>query len=102
MTSSNPLSGLAGRAALLRRLGATLEESPAVFSQSGLIRPGYMLGMDPGVSHLIQIICSRTKAPRNTMANQWFSFPLFGMSLPSISVASGLKAAQNSLQEEGG
>jgi|SRR5271154_3709341 len=44
VTSSNPLSGLSGRAALLRRLGAALEESPAVFGKT-LQRPGYMLGM---------------------------------------------------------
>ena len=45
MTSSNPLSGLSGRAALLKRLGSTLEESPTVFSKNGLFRPGYMLGI---------------------------------------------------------
>lgn len=44
VTSSNPLSGLSGRAALLRRLGATLEESPSVFGQNKLNRPGFMLG----------------------------------------------------------
>jgi hypothetical protein len=47
VTSSNPLSGLSGRAALLRRLGATLEESPAVFGQKNLFRPGCMLGKPP-------------------------------------------------------
>ena len=101
MTSSNPLSGLSGRAALLRRLGATLEESPAVFSQNGLSRPGFMLGMDYLGSHLIQITCSRTKAPRHTMVSQWSFFPRFGMSLPSISVASGPKVALNSPLKEG-
>ena len=45
MTSSNPLSGLSGRAALLKRLGSTLEEEPAVFSKNGLFRPGYMFGI---------------------------------------------------------
>jgi hypothetical protein len=45
VTSSNPLSGLSGRAALLRRLGTTLEESPAVFSQNNTFRPGCMLGI---------------------------------------------------------
>ena len=45
VTSSNPLSGLSGRAALLRRLGATLEESPAVFGKT-VKRPGYMLGIN--------------------------------------------------------
>jgi hypothetical protein len=45
VTSSNPLSGLSGRAALLKRLGSTLEEAPAVFSKQGLFRPGYMLGI---------------------------------------------------------
>jgi hypothetical protein len=45
VTSSNPLSGLSGRAALLKRLGSTLEESPAVFSKNDLYRPGYMLGI---------------------------------------------------------
>jgi hypothetical protein len=44
VTSSNPLSGLSGRAALLRRLGSTLEESPSVFGQNNIFRPGYMLG----------------------------------------------------------
>ena len=45
VSSSNPLSGLSGRAALLRRLGTTLEESPSVFTQAGSSRPGYMLGI---------------------------------------------------------
>lgn len=45
VTSTNPLQGLSGRAALLRRLGATLEESPKVFMQKGLSRPGYMIGI---------------------------------------------------------
>jgi Protein of unknown function (DUF1688) len=49
VTASNPLSGLSGRAALLRRLGSTLGESPAVFSQNGLSRPGYMLGTNSTV-----------------------------------------------------
>lgn len=44
VTSSNPLSGLSGRAALLRRLGSTLEQSPAVFTQHTISRPGNMLG----------------------------------------------------------
>ena len=44
VTSSNPLSGLSGRAALLRRLGSTLEEYPSVFGQNHIFRPGYMLG----------------------------------------------------------
>jgi hypothetical protein len=44
VTSSNPLSGLSGRAALLRRLGSTLEESPSVFTQHDISRPGNMLG----------------------------------------------------------
>jgi hypothetical protein len=44
VNSSNPLSGLSGRAALLRRLGSTLEESPAVFTQHTISRPGNMLG----------------------------------------------------------
>ena len=44
VSASNPLSGLSGRAALLRRLGATLEGSPEVFSKYNLTRPGYMLG----------------------------------------------------------
>jgi len=43
VTQWNPLSGLSGRAALLRRLGATLEESPEVFRQKDLFRPGNML-----------------------------------------------------------
>jgi len=43
VTDANPLSGLSGRAALLRRLGSTLEESPAVFEQKGEFRPGNML-----------------------------------------------------------
>jgi hypothetical protein len=101
VTTSNPLSGLSGRAALLRRLGATLEESPAVFSQNGLNRPGYMLGTTLWCPHLIQIICSRTKALPTTMASQWSSSLLFGMSLPSISVVFGQKAVPNLLQEEG-
>ena len=45
VTSSNPLSGLSGRAALLKRLGSTLEESAAVFGKNGLFRPGYMFGI---------------------------------------------------------
>jgi hypothetical protein len=45
VTSSNPLSGLSGRAALLRRLGSTLEESPAVFRQHNISRPGNMIGI---------------------------------------------------------
>ena len=49
VTSSNPLSGLSGRAALLRRLGTTLEESPSVFGQNNLNRPGYMLGNLPSI-----------------------------------------------------
>jgi hypothetical protein len=44
VTSSNPLSGLSGRAALLKRLGSTLEESATVFEKNGLFRPGYMFG----------------------------------------------------------
>ena len=44
VTSSNPLRGLSGRAALLRRLGTTLEESPSVFRRNNLNRPGNMLG----------------------------------------------------------
>jgi len=44
VTSSNPLSGLSGRAALLRRLGTTLEESSTVFARNNLNRPGNMLG----------------------------------------------------------
>jgi len=43
ITESNPLSGLSGRAALLRRLGTTLEDSPQIFGQAGSVRPGYML-----------------------------------------------------------
>jgi Protein of unknown function (DUF1688) len=43
-SESNPLSGLSGRAALLRRLGSTLEESPTVFEQKGNFRPGNMFG----------------------------------------------------------
>lgn len=45
VTSSNTLYGLSGRAALLRRLGSTLEESPAVFTKDRSTRPGYMLGI---------------------------------------------------------
>lgn len=45
VSPSNPLSGLSGRAALLRRLGMTLEQSPGVFTQDGFTRPGNMLGI---------------------------------------------------------
>jgi len=45
VTESNPLNGLSGRSALLRRLGTTLEESPSVFTHANLSRPGYMLGI---------------------------------------------------------
>ncbi|MDO9413925.1 MAG: URC4/urg3 family protein [Pseudolabrys sp.] len=40
VTASNPLVGLEGRAALLRRLGALVAESPGVFAQHDSPRPG--------------------------------------------------------------
>ena len=52
VSPSNPLSGLSGRAALLRRLGATLEQSPAVFTRDGFTRPGNMLGIVALPSHI--------------------------------------------------
>jgi hypothetical protein len=39
-TADNPLVGLDGRAALLRRLGALIAESPGVFAQNDSARPG--------------------------------------------------------------
>jgi len=52
VSPSNPLSGLSGRAALLRRLGATLEQSPTVFTRDGFTRPGNMLGIVVLSSHI--------------------------------------------------
>jgi hypothetical protein len=40
VTAGNPLVGLEGRAALLRRLGALVAESPGVFAQKDSPRPG--------------------------------------------------------------
>lgn len=40
VTPDNPLVGLEGRAALLRRLGALIAESPGVFAQNDSARPG--------------------------------------------------------------
>ena len=40
VTVDNPLVGLEGRAALLRRLGALVAESPGVFAQNDSARPG--------------------------------------------------------------
>lgn len=40
VTADNPLVGLEGRAALLRRLGALIAESPGVFAQNDSARPG--------------------------------------------------------------
>ncbi len=40
VTADNPLVGLEGRAALLRRLGALIAESPGVFAQKDSARPG--------------------------------------------------------------
>jgi len=40
VTTGNPLVGLEGRAALLRRLGRALQDQPAVFGQPG--RPGHL------------------------------------------------------------
>ncbi|MBI1203891.1 MAG: DUF1688 family protein [Rhodopseudomonas sp.] len=40
VTADNPLVGLDGRAALLRRLGALMHEKPAVFAGSDSARPG--------------------------------------------------------------
>jgi hypothetical protein len=40
VSASNPLIGLDGRAALLRRLGQALQEDPATFGQPG--RPGHL------------------------------------------------------------
>lgn len=42
VTSENPLVGLAGRVALMQRLGETLERSPRLFG-SGNPRPGYLV-----------------------------------------------------------
>jgi hypothetical protein len=42
VTAGNPLPGLAGRATLLRRLGAALRAAPAVFGPSAP-RPGHLL-----------------------------------------------------------
>lgn len=53
VSPSNPLSGLSGRAGLLRRLGATLEQSPAVFTRDGFARPGNMLGTIALTSYLM-------------------------------------------------
>jgi Protein of unknown function (DUF1688) len=55
VSPTNPLSGLSGRAALLRRLGSTLEQSPAVFTRDGFSRPGNMLGTLALSTHLTQI-----------------------------------------------
>lgn len=40
VNADNPLVGLEGRAALLRRLGALIAESPGVFAQNDSARPG--------------------------------------------------------------
>src|SRR5271170_1150630 len=100
VTSSNPLSGLSGRAALLRRLGSTLEESPSVFSQSSLARPGYMLGINPYNSNLIEIISFPIPAHPVLTANLLSLSQRSGMSLPSIFAASGRKDVLNSQKEE--
>lgn len=55
VSPGNPLSGLPGRAALLRRLGSTLEQSPAIFTRDGFSRPGNMLGIFTLSSHLTKI-----------------------------------------------
>lgn len=43
VTASNPLVGLEGRAALLRRLGQALQDQPALFGQPG--RPGHLFDL---------------------------------------------------------
>jgi hypothetical protein len=43
VTASNPLVGLEGRAALLRRLGQALQDQPAVFGQPA--RPGHLFDL---------------------------------------------------------
>jgi hypothetical protein len=48
VTPDNPLVGLEGRAALLRRLGALVAESPGVFAQNDSPRPGGLF-VDSGV-----------------------------------------------------
>ena len=40
VTDSNPMAGLAGRAALLARLGKTMHDNPRVFGPGGSGRPG--------------------------------------------------------------
>ena len=47
VTRSNPLSGAAGRAALLNRLGAVLQSSPDLFALSDSPRPGGLYDVFP-------------------------------------------------------
>src|SRR5436190_17848523 len=81
VSSSNPLSGLSGRAALLRRLGTTLEKSSFVFGQDNVNRPGYMLGSLYFLSKLTKITSFLITALRWLKESQSFLYPLFGMSL---------------------
>lgn len=58
VTASNPLVGLEGRAALLRRLGQTLQDQPAVFGQPA--RPG----------HLFDLLVNKSRSPQPAPAEQ--------------------------------
>ncbi len=49
VSPSNPLPGLAGRLALLRRLGATVAARPDIFARAGSARPGGL------VDHLVDL-----------------------------------------------
>lgn len=58
VTASNPLVGLEGRAALLRRLGQALQDQPAVFGQPA--RPG----------HLFDLLVSKSPQPAEQTAQE--------------------------------
>lgn len=52
VTTNNPLTGLEGRAALLRRLGLALQDQPELFGQPG--RPGHLFDLLTKDSKTIQ------------------------------------------------
>jgi hypothetical protein len=77
VTPNNPLVGLEGRAALLRRLGQALQDQPALFGQRG--RPGHLFEAlaQPGKSaieahELLSILLTSLSSiwpAQNTMGN---------------------------------
>ena len=58
VTASNPLVGLEGRAALLRRLGQALQDQPAMFGQPA--RPG----------HVFDLLVNKSRSPQPALAEQ--------------------------------